>query len=395
MKRIAIVSAINFNENSAGAQRVNSYCKALKPKIDELYLISLFSMIKENKFEFENIEDNIFSCLKPNIHLSRIKSLYVFIGSFHIFFKQYPDSKIIIYPSSYFVFDFAFILYLFYQGIPFYVELNEVRKYNQSFIKNDFFSGAIISNNLKKVFSYPFYLLMDVFFKQAKGHIYISTKIADYYKKKNSIIIPILCNSKNTTLRDFKNHNNSDVFSIGFAGAIDLYKEKMSTFFESIMNILKIYPNIRINLYGIFFGENEFYTLLDKYDIKDLFYYKGNISSKELVEKLKKDNHLLILPRGFTKQNYYGFSTKLSVYLEAQRPILTTNVGDIGKYFIDMENSFTYEADNVSSLTEKLSFIIQNYNLVSPDIIKGGDRLVNEVFHYSNYSDDLHSLLFK
>jgi glycosyltransferase involved in cell wall biosynthesis len=133
---------------------------------------------------------------------------------------------------------------------------------------------------------------------------------------------------------------------------------------------------------------------LNEYDIKDVFDYKGMIKHSLLIERLKKENHLLILPRGNTKQNYYGFSTKLADYLESQTPILTSTVGDIGKYFVEMKNSFNYIPDDVDSLTKKLEFIIKNYNDVAPVIIKGGDDLVNDVLYFSNYTDVLYNFLY-
>jgi glycosyltransferase involved in cell wall biosynthesis len=97
----------------------------------------------------------------------------------------------------------------------------------------------------------------------------------------------------------------------------------------------------------------------------------------------------MILPRGYSKQNYYGFSTKLGEYLETNIPILTTLVGDTGIYFVDRKNCFTYDQENTDSLETKLFYIVNNYNEIVPDIINGGNTLINDVFHYSNYSNKI------
>ncbi len=388
MDKVIILSAMNFNNNSAGSKRIKSYSYALSPKVDEIYLVGLFSVIENNSFQFKKTNGHINIGIERKVERRNIKLLYEFLYSFHKFLKQNSKSKIIIYPSSYFIFDFLLILYLFFRKENFYIELNEVRKF-------DLHSNKTKFDHIKKLFSYSIYSFMDFIYGLSKGHIYISSTISNYYGKKNSIIIPILCNTKNTPIEYIKDYSITDTFNIGFAGTIDPYKEKMTTFFESINRISVIHPKIRVNLYGRIPDENLFFSLLEDYKIKDFFAYKGIIEQNELINQLRNDNHLLILPRGFTKQNYYGFSTKLSEYLEAQLPILTSTIGDIQKYFIDMKNSITYIPDDVDSLTEKLDFIINNYNSVSPCIVKGGNQLVNEVFHYSNYTEDLYSLLFK
>lgn len=392
MKRVAIISAMNFNNNSAGSKRVDSYSRTLSSKVESVFLISVKSKTIDHVFTFERIKNNIYSGIESNSNRS-IKTLVIFLRSFQHFIKENSKVKIILYPSSFFIFDFIIVLFLLTRGIPFYVELNEVRKFNSYIIKDDLFSSENLKHNFKYIFGFPIHMVMDLLFKKAAGHIYISTKISEYYGGKNFIIIPILCNDKNLSNTSFKKYDKSEVFNIGFAGSIDPDKEKMTTFFSAIRTISKTIPNIRINLYGYIY-KKEFFNLLAKHDIKDYFVYKGLIDKNELIRKLKEDNHLLILPRGYTKQNYYGFSTKLSGYLNSQIPILTSTVGDIGKYFINMKNSFTYKPDNIDSLTKKLEFIIMNYNAVAPDIILGGDKLVNDVFHYSNYSNLFYNFLF-
>lgn len=387
MDKLAIISAMNFTSNSAGSKRVLSYCNAVSSRVDAIYLISLYSIIRNKGFAFQNVNKNIFSSQEPINNKRTSKNLKNFIYSLNTFLKENTNSKIILYPSSYFIFDLLVIFLLHMRSIDFYIELNEVRKYNLNSYKSKV-------GKIRTLLSYLIYSMMDFWYKSSKGHIYISSTIAKYYNKKNSVLIPILCNSKNSPNKNFKLYNNSELFTIGFAGTIDPAKEKMETFFKSIKRITSVHPNILVNMYGIIPHEESFIKELEKYGINNFFKYNGLVKQERLIEKLKSENHLLILPRGFTKQNYYGFSTKLSEYLEAQLPILTSTVGDIGNYFANMKNSFTYTPDNVDSLTERLEFILNNYNSISPDIIKGGDELVNDTFHYSNYSDKLYSFLF-
>ena len=48
MDKVIILSAMNFNNNSAGSKRIKSYSYALSPKVDEIYLVGLFSVIENN-----------------------------------------------------------------------------------------------------------------------------------------------------------------------------------------------------------------------------------------------------------------------------------------------------------------------------------------------------------
>lgn len=388
MKQVLIVSGVKIDDNSAASKRIKSFTLALSPKVDEVYVISFYSVVKNRKFQFNNSNNNIFHSVELPISIRRsIKLIKTNISLLNDFLKHNSEAKIIIYPTMFFIYDIVLILNLLINNKGFYIELNEVKKYClHSFkTKNSF---------LKKTISHFVYTFMDLLYKTAEGHLYISSTIAKYYNKKKSIVIPILCNTINLPPQKFKKYSASETFYIGFAGSIDPLKEKMKPFFESIRNISKIHPKIKINLYGKIPNENELLSILNEYDIKDVFDYKGMIKHSLLIERLKKENHLLILPRGNTKQNYYGFSTKLADYLESQTPILTSTVGDIGKYFVEMKNSFNYIPDDVDSLTKKLEFIIKNYNDVAPVIIKGGDDLVNDVLYFSNYTDVLYNFLY-
>jgi hypothetical protein len=60
----------------------------------------------------------------------------------------------------------------------FYIELNEVKKYCLHSFKTK-------NNFLKKTISHFVYTFMDLLYKTAEGHLYISSTIAKYYNKKN------------------------------------------------------------------------------------------------------------------------------------------------------------------------------------------------------------------
>jgi len=108
-----------------------------------------------------------------------------------------------------------------------------------------------------------------------------------------------------------------------------------------------------------------------------------------------KEAHLLILPRGNTKQNQYGFSTKLSEYLVSGRPVLVTNVSDNGKYIKDGFNGFIIPPDSLESMTNKIKYIYENYNSFNEMIPSNALKTVKENFDYNLYSNSLYSFLFQ
>lgn len=368
-----VITFLDFSYNTAARKRLFLYSKMFDDQGKKLIFHSFYNGT------FDNTD---FSSFQTSSKSRSIRSILKFLSATRKEISGSKKVKVIIYPTSFYPFDIIAILFLkFSRKIDLYIELNEVRKYTIRIEKNRF--------NIKLLISYINTSILDFFFKLAKGHIYISNTIAGYYKKKKHIVIPILGAPEShiqveNQLTEFR---QSEIFYIGFAGSIDFNKEKMEHLFFAIDKLNKNGFSIKLNVYGEILNLPSFEEKLKGIDFNlDQVQVKGNISQEKLNSRLSTENHLLVFPRGFSKQNYYGFGTKLSNYLESQVPILTSVIGDMQLYFKDKENCFIYEPKESGSLESKLIYIIENYNDVRAKIVSGGNDLMRNSFDYTLYS---------
>lgn len=90
----------------------------------------------------------------------------------------------------------------------------------------------------------------------------------------------------------------------------------------------------------------------------------------DLVVKYK--NALgLILPMFNTVQDQARFPHKLGEYLASGNPVITANIGEVGKFIENKNNGLIYEVNNRSDLCSNLNWIIQNPKLAA-EIGKNG-----------------------
>ena len=129
-------------------------------------------------------------------------------------------------------------------------------------------------------------------------------------------------------------------------------------------------------------------------EIKNNIEYFGNLNAKELSTFLNQQQ-LLVIPRGYTLQNHYGFSTKLSDYLNHGKPILVTNVSDNKLFIEDGKNGFIIPADDNEKMYHKLTYIIDNYSTLVNSIQERAIETSNNSFYYKNFTKTFSEFLFK
>lgn len=125
---------------------------------------------------------------------------------------------------------------------------------------------------------------------------------------------------------------------------------------------------------------NEFISLVQKLKLEGKIFFLGLVSRNIITVKLLEAS-ILVLPRPDSIQAQYGFSTKFGEYLATGNPVVATSVGEIPKYLTDKKNVFLALPDDVGSLEEKLSYIIENYDLAK-NVAESG-RLFAEK-HFDN-----------
>lgn len=386
-----IISTIDFSKKSAAATRMISYAKALAVNQNQIYLISSCSN-KLSDPEFAELAPNIFLLDKKNITLNFLAT-FLFLRRLDKFSKSKGDTRtFVLYPTAFVFLELLTILYLkiYKQNLVFY-ELNEIRKYASSYEAPMSFNRFLYS--LKKIIFKVLFTITQPLLSLYDGLICISTEIEKYGQQfnKNTLRIPILTDSNYDFKYSEKKYCTEGSYNVGFSGSIHPIKENLNGFIDIIEKLKATGYSVSFNLCGGIFKtyRAEFLRRCDS--MQELNYY-GFLNELEMSTFLIQQ-HLLVLPRGYTEQNRYGFSTKLSDYLNHKKMVLVTDVSDNSLYIKDGVNGFVVPPNNNDLMYEKLKYIIENFSSLEKVVIPNTIKTVQNEFDYKIFTPSLTNFL--
>ena len=398
MKSVFVYSNFDFSTKSAGVTRMLYYAQALANNITSVYLVSCSSS-PINDDSFKEILPNIF-ILKNNKLTHSFFGTYKFIRNLYNFSKRKNtnENSYLFYPSPLVYLEIISLFYLkLLKNCQVFYELNEVRKYTSAFHKKS--SLRNLKYTFKKIVYKSVFSFLEFFLRFYDGLICISTSMEEYGKKfnKNTIRIPILTNPYLKKEYSTTVYSQPFLFNIGFSGTLHPDKENLLDFFKVLSRLKENKYKFHLNLCGPI--EKKYYDLLFEkvakdLNIKNIINYYGNLDAKELSTFLNQQQ-LLVIPRGYTKQNHYGFSTKLSDYLNHGKPILITDVSDNKLFIKDGENGFIVPPNDSEKMYFKMAYIIDEYKNISETIKNNAIVTSKNSFYYRNFSVDLKKFLFQ
>ncbi len=387
-----IYSNCDFSVKTAAATRMLHYARSIADDRNKVYLISCCT--NDLTLErFVEVSSNVFILEKKELTRKFFAS-FSFLRKLHKFSKKTKGkSTFLVYPYPFFKLEFLSVLYmiLLKRHRVFY-ELNEVKKFSSNFHK------PLPPLKLKKVVKRQYhkcrYVLMDYLMPFYSGLICISTNIELYGKKynKNTLRIPILTNPELTFEKAPKSYINNDYFNIGFSGSIVPSKENLFGFIEVIKKANLEGYQIQFNLSGVVSPED--HKLLFNEANANLIKYYGKLDENQLANFLSQQD-LLVVPRGYTLQNKYGFSTKLSDYLNHKKMVLVTNISDTALYIKDGVNGFMVEPDDMQMMFDKLIYIVENFKKIERKIVANALKTSEDKFGYKVYRTSLRKFLIE
>lgn len=395
-KGVFIYSNFDFSVKNAGVTRMKYYAQAIANTDTCLYLVSCSSSAI-NEQAFKEIYPNVF-ILDNNTLTSSFSGTYNFIKNLYQFSKKATQQQTyLFYPSPLVYLEVIAMYYLkFLKKCTVFYELNEIRKYTSTF--HEPMSLARPMYSVKKLIYKTTFSAMEGLLRFYDGLICISTAIETYGKRFNSttIRIPILTNPN--LEKEFTNetYSNAESFNIGFSGSIHPIKENLNNFFQVLGRLHKSGYEFTFNLCGPIKKVHQtelFDKLAETLNIKTITNYYGNLDAKNLSTFLSQQQ-LLVIPRGYTPQNNYGFSTKLSDYLDHAKPVLVTDVSDNKLFIKDGINGFIVPTDDNDKMYEKLAFIIENYDEMHEDIQQRATETSRQHFYFRNFHDSFHTFFF-
>lgn len=228
--------------------------------------------------------------------------------------------------------------------------------------------------------------------KQVDGIIVISEalfNLVSIYKSKNTDVlkIPIL---SGINKKKVETHKKATPYIL-HAGALSEQKDGVKAMLRAFAVAHK---ELNGNLKFIFTCKTGFPSLLfwikkfiRKHNLENYVDFRGMVSFEEL-EELYKNCSIAIVNKPINAQNRYNFPTKLTELLNREIPVIVSKTGELRNYFVDMENAFVVEANNVDQIAEKIIYI-QNHPVETKQIALNGRLLAEKEFYYLNHADKL------
>lgn len=386
-----IYTSFDFMIKSAGATRMHYYANALADQNHKVYMLSCCST-KLSDENFIEIEPNVFVLKKKELTMGFFSSLS-FLRRLAAFSNQKHGGKsFLYYPNPLIFLEVFSLLYLkFYKREALFCEFNEVRKHSSAFHAP--YSLKRPNYSIKKLIFTTSFSIIPLLLKYYDGLICISTNIERYARRynKKTLRIPILTNPSIDIKKSTKNYFMKGAFNIGFSGTIHPTKENLDDFIQNIVKLKKEGFNVSFNLCGPVFKSYKDHFFQECESRSELNYF-GNLGEDEFSAFLSHQD-LLVIPRGYSLQNNYGFSTKLSDYLNHKKVVLITDISDNKLYIKDGENGFVVPTDDNDSMLDKLRYIIQNFDILKDTIITNAYETSKSNFQYKNYSETLRDFL--
>lgn len=380
MKSIVIFSTANlYYGNSAAVVRMNYYARALALANVDVYLLSAdYSDIKK---EWIEVEPHIFTLPKRKEESGKSYNPIYIWGVIQQAKKRIiaikGDVAILNYPSTKSLL-LDLMLLLFCSRYPVFCEVNEVRRYASG-------SNGSIRDRL-------YCHILDKTYKRYKGVVFISRNIQEYYasRVRKSIVVPILSDCDH----GFTPSKGLDTLDFVFVGTVSFPKENLEELFEGFCLFVNEHPEARLKLYGILLesDKRKLEEFTKKHNLKEQILYKGQLQHSD-VEGVLSSAGALLLPRLNNKQNYYGFSTKLSEYAVSGSPIIMTNTGVVADYFQDGTNCLMCEGYDRNAFKRKFDELVQMKITEKEDMAKQAFIAAKKNFDYRIYSKSLYDLL--
>ncbi|MDO9185594.1 MAG: glycosyltransferase [Bacteroidia bacterium] len=245
-------------------------------------------------------------------------------------------------------------------------------------LKNiSFFSLIRDINELFKINLIP--LLCDSFLPISE---FISNKLSKY--KKKTFIVPALSDADAISVYQ-KNKIEKHFLYCGigyFDAAIMVLKAfvKMSDKNDSELILVLNFKRDKGNIY-----HNEIIKIIAESNLQERVKIFSDIKYSELINLYCNSFALLIPLDENNLQDVSRFPNKVGEYAASGRPIITMNVGDIGKYFENDISSFFAKDYSVAALSSKMEEVF-NSKHKADEVGQNGRRIAENELNYLEFS---------
>lgn len=249
------------------------------------------------------------------------------------------------------------------------------------------------SENYSKLFKF---IYLKFFYRMYDGLIIMTNPLIGYFNEKmirydcKVIHIPMTVEPErfNISINSHKKHKY-----IAYCGNLGQnQKDGVPLLIKAFAEINKRFPEFYLFIIGdaISSQKEQVYDLMkltQDLNIGSNVIFTGKVHRDKMPEYLCNAD-ILALARPNNIQAQGGFPTKLGEYLATGKPVVVTKVGEIPAYLSHNQNVFFSEPDSVSSFTEQLEFVIENYEFAKK-VGLAGKQIANTIFNYTYQGEKL------
>jgi glycosyltransferase involved in cell wall biosynthesis len=212
---------------------------------------------------------------------------------------------------------------------------------------------------LAKLKNKSWVLLDRLILKMADGLIVISKYLKNKYDQKKSKQIPIYLIPISAKCGEGGNleRNSASLITFIYAGSFG-EKDDVLTLINAFENIHQRRRNSKLCLLG---KGGQLQKVKDRIRGLASVRYEGYLADKEFYEFLNEAD-VLCMTRTRSQYSHAGFPFKLGEYLATGKPVIASNVGDVGVYLRDGQDAFLVEPSNVNALERAMEYCIDNYD---------------------------------
>ncbi|HOU01720.1 MAG TPA: glycosyltransferase family 4 protein [Bacteroidales bacterium] len=179
---------------------------------------------------------------------------------------------------------------------------------------------------------------------------------------------------------------------IFYTGSLDEQKDGIESLIHAFMEITKVLPSIKLKIAGgTKNGKSEavIEKLISKLSLKGKIELLGLVD-RDNIPLLINSSKMLVLPRPDTIQARGGFPTKLGEYLASGKPVIVSNVGEIGKYLSKNEAYFISPDNIIRDLIDTVIEVNNNYERAL-EIGKNGKQKARKLFSLESNQSIIYS----
>lgn len=143
--------------------------------------------------------------------------------------------------------------------------------------------------------------------------------------------------------------------------------------FRTLIEIAPIlvnkYPDLTLHIFGDGPLKNELQEKIQKLDLKDRVILHGGVDRSKLAGYMKSSDVFVL------NTQYEGLSHTILEAMALGLPVITTNIGGNPEVIENEVNGFMLESDDKDSLVEKISNLLEDFNLRQKFISAGKEKV--------------------